>query len=382
MKSYRLSLLLLTISIGTTFAAAPQSAPKPPPLFSVGEFVRIYDPSVGEKEPWYVNDHCFIQGPDGKWHLFGITRQEPAQPAEEDNFAHAVSPELYNPDGWVKQPFALSTDSAGGEAHLWAPYVIEHEGLYYMYYCAGGRTSHEYQIKLATSKDLYTWQRHPANPMMIDGFDARDPFILRIKDKWVMYYTATSDPKGGNHIVCSIESDDLIHWGNKKTVFTDPEVGTWGGPTESPFVVQRAAAIIICPSDHGTAIAVPVSIAARTHSTGRLRRKSDESIPTQQNFIRDKDGRWFVSHCGWGQGGVFLAPLIWTDGVEGDDVVPPPSTDANAKQTIRLPMSVYRDKLIAGWLGQIAGVAWGAPVEFKYLAQIMPENEIPNGKPK
>lgn len=379
MKSYRLSLLLLTISIGTTFAAAPQSAPKPQPLFSVGEFVRIYDPSVGEKEPWYVNDHCFIQGPDGKWHLFGITRQEPARPAEEDNFAHAVSPELYNPDGWVKQPFALSTDSAGGEAHLWAPYVIEHEGLYYMYYCAGGRTSHEYQIKLATSKDLYTWQRHPANPMMIDGFDARDPFILRIKDKWVMYYTATSDPKGGNHVVCSIESDDLIHWGNKKTVFTDPEVGTWGGPTESPFVVQRGSYyyLSIGPRDgyRGTCVYRSQDPFQWTieQEVGRINSHAAE-------FIRDKDGRWFVSHCGWGQGGVFLAPLIWTDGGDDDNAAPLPSADANAKQTIRLPMSVYRDKMIAGWLGQIAGVAWGAPVEFKYLAQIMPENEIPQWK--
>jgi Asp-tRNA(Asn)/Glu-tRNA(Gln) amidotransferase A subunit family amidase len=33
----------------------------------------------------------------------------------------------------------------------------------------------------------------------ISGFDARDPFILRVGDQWVMYYTATSKPEGGNH---------------------------------------------------------------------------------------------------------------------------------------------------------------------------------------
>jgi hypothetical protein len=95
--------------------------------FSVGEFKHIYDPSTGEQEKWYINDHCFIYGPDKQWHLFGITRQEPARPAEEDNFAHAVSKDLYS-DGWTKKPFALSVDSNAGEAHLWAPYVIEHEG--------------------------------------------------------------------------------------------------------------------------------------------------------------------------------------------------------------------------------------------------------------
>ena len=28
--------------------------------------------------------------------------------------------------------------------------------------------------------------------------------------------------------------------------------------------------------------------------------------------VRDEKGGWWVSHCGWGQGGVYLAPLIWT----------------------------------------------------------------------
>ena len=32
--------------------------------------------------------------------------------------------------------------------------------------------------------------------------------------------------------------------------------------------------------------------------------------------IRDVDGRWYVSHCGWYQGGVYLAPLTWHDGEE------------------------------------------------------------------
>ncbi len=31
-----------------------------------------------------------------------------------------------------------------------------------------------------------------------------------------------------------------------------------------------------------------------------------------------------------------------------------------------LPLSVYRDKVAGGWLGQIVGVSWGAPTEFKW----------------
>ena len=86
---------------------------------------------------------------------------------------------------------------------------------------------------------MFNWTRHPENPMVVDGYDARDPFILKVGKEWVMYYTATSEPKGGNHIVACRTSPDLIQWGERKTVFTDPSVGKWGGPTESPTVVRR-----------------------------------------------------------------------------------------------------------------------------------------------
>jgi beta-fructofuranosidase len=29
--------------------------------------------------------------------------------------------------------------------------------------------------------------------------------------------------------------------------------------------------------------------------------------------ITDEDGTHYVSHCGWNQGGVYLAPLRWED---------------------------------------------------------------------
>lgn len=112
--------------------------------------------------------------------------------------------------------------------HLWTPHVIEHNSLYYMFYCAGDVDNSKYKIHLATSQDLVHWQRHPANPLVVNGYDARDPFILRLGDEWVMYYTATSDPKGGSHIVAARTSRDLIHWGPRKVVFTDPSKGTWG----------------------------------------------------------------------------------------------------------------------------------------------------------
>jgi len=47
----------------------------------------------------------------------------------------------------------------------------------------------------------------------------------------------------------------------------------------------------------------------------------------------------------------------------------------------RLPVAEYRDKMKAGWLGQIAGVSWGAPTEFKFGDRLMPEEALPKWTP-
>ena len=50
---------------------------------------------------------------------------------------------------------------------------------------------------------------------------------------------------------------------------------------------------------------------------------------------------------------------------------------AEAQETVRrLPVREYRDKMKAGWIGQIIGVSWGAPTEGKYHT-IMPEEKMP-----
>ncbi|MCS7238647.1 MAG: ADP-ribosylglycohydrolase family protein [Thermoguttaceae bacterium] len=48
----------------------------------------------------------------------------------------------------------------------------------------------------------------------------------------------------------------------------------------------------------------------------------------------------------------------------------------------RLPVSVYRDKMAGGWIGQMAGVAWGGPTEFRWRAQIIPADQMPTWQPQ
>ena len=65
---------------------------------------------------------------------------------------------------------------------------------------------------------------------------------------------------------------------------------------------------------------------------------------------------------------------LWVLGLAGSAIVlaDPP----RAAEYRRLPVKVYRDKMKAGWIGQILGVSWGAPTEGRYR-QIMPAKEMP-----
>lgn len=310
-KNSLLFLITTSFLLGTirSFAADTQKE-----LVKCGKFVKIYDQSIGEKEKWYVNDHCFIYDKQGKtWNLFGITHEEPANPLKEHNFAHATAKTLTQKE-WTKQPFALTVapESPWNEEHLWAPYVILHNGVYYMFYCAGAKDHTKYKIHLATSKDLKIWVRHPKNPMVVDGYDARDPYILKLKNKWVMYYTATRPAHKGNHVVIAVTSDDLINWKDPKVVFKDATIGTYGGPTESPFVVARKGKyyLFVCTNRPYDDTAVYVS---GNPFSWKMGNKVGKFPAHAAEVVQDNDGKWYISRAGWGRGGVYLAPLIWKD---------------------------------------------------------------------
>ena len=58
------------------------------------------------------------------------------------------------------------------------------------------------------------------------------------------------------------------------------------------------------------------------------------------------------------------------------------SAGAVAQQSVRrLPVTEYVSKMKAGWIGQMAGVGWGGPTEFKFKGEIIPEDRVPKWSP-
>jgi hypothetical protein len=46
-----------------------------------------------------------------------------------------------------------------------------------------------------------------------------------------------------------------------------------------------------------------------------------------------------------------------------------------------ISLAELRDKIAGGWAGQMVGVSYGAPTEFRYRESIIPEDKLPQWNP-
>ncbi len=322
------------------------------PLFTVGPFQKIYEPSppwpvvegspVPSAEHWHVNDHCFARGRDGTWHMFGIVAVNPGFRARLSSMGHATAGKLTQKP-WVTQKPPFQRDD---EEVLWAPHIVSHQGVYHMFYCSGNRdrkrTSQEhnrqpYFISLRTSTDLWNWS--PQVELWVEtpqtgwarfqeGYQARDPMVLwnPAEQAWVMYYTVTENPDGGYHIVACRTSHDLVHWSGRSVAYRDSHVGTEFGPTESPFVVQRDGGFFLFigprPYDRkfpqGRNWEHPGYVGTDVFYSRRWNEWTDADYAGHIHghaleVVQDENGKSYVSSAGIAQGGLFLAELHWID---------------------------------------------------------------------
>jgi len=53
----------------------------------------------------------------------------------------------------------------------------------------------------------------------------------------------------------------------------------------------------------------------------------------------------------------------------------------DSPDSLKLDAAVYKDKMMAAWIGQMAGVGWGAPTEFNFNGKIIPPEKFPAWTP-
>lgn len=207
--------------------------------------------------PYRPKDFTMIKK-DGLYHLFYIRRNVTLPQAEtEMDFGHAVSADLYN---WQHlAPVLTVRDSAWDNLHVWAPSVIERDGVYYLFYTgvssAPGQYNSYQRMGVATSTDLTTWNR--VDPPIYscdqvpwafcDSLEAlnafRDPFVMPDPAQpghFLMYYTGNLAHDSTRTVVgVAGSSGDLTQWSDIKPLLITHQSYSGNTLTESPHLFEH-----------------------------------------------------------------------------------------------------------------------------------------------
>ncbi len=288
-------------------------------------FVHIYAPKgdtfpgpdteqylkTGEwHDEWVPNDHCFVVGDDGTWHMYGITH--PLTPLDnvhegENQLFHAMSPKpnfkesLYD-DAWIDQPKLLAPEDRPGEIYpCHSPYVVRMDGLYYMVY---GHSP----MRFATSTDLMNWT--PIGEVFDEEKGARDPHLLKVDDTYYMTFCTERN-------VGMRSSKDLKNWTETQIVFESTEFDP-----ESPSIIHydNRFYLFVCSWD-GVNVTndVPGAYQYDTYVfvVDKLGDKFDAQLPITQlkghapEIFQDETGDWYFSSVEYPFRGVSVDRLRW-----------------------------------------------------------------------
>jgi hypothetical protein len=300
-------------------SATPRACPA---IRALGDKRLVFDAARLAGGPDYVNDHTLILGADNRWHLFGIFHEEPFNSAIEREFVHAIS-DVRDPREWDASSFHLSPFAGGvalsfrpdlGETHLWAPHVVRSGDRYIMVYQSGGPVDRA-QIRMAESTDLTRWTRVGDAPLFEDVCVARDPMLRRHGELWTLYYTRCKRAGDRRSGVAYRTSTDLRSWSAPAMALTLESAPARfdSGYTESPFVFERGGWYYL------TVTAYPVGYDATFVYCSRSPFHFSEP-PTARlaahaaEWIFTDSGEAFMTHCGPGQGGVWVAPMAIPSG--------------------------------------------------------------------
>ena len=287
-----------------------------------GEYVNVYKPagdvfpgpSVGSLvagqryEEWVPNDHCFFQDESGRWHCFGITHPltdlQDVHLGEHLSF-HAIAPRGSLKDAlregtWQDLPKVLPPNERPGEipAHH-APYIVQHDDLYYMVY---GPTP----IRSAVSKDLLGWT--PRGPLR-NAPEGRDPCILFWDGTYYLVVCGVRD-------VRIATSEDFENWTQHAPILTMQA----GVDPESPSLVHYDDTFYLFVCGWNGIWDQQQLQGAYQHVTYVYR--SDDPFQFDRDpvatldahapeIVQDQEGDWYISSVEWPHRGVSMARLAW-----------------------------------------------------------------------
>ncbi len=271
----------------------------------------------------YVVDHAIIKK-DDLWHLIYIRGQAGTNWPDfpQSDFGHAVSHDLVN---WqLKEPVLQTLEDGFDTYQVWAPHIIEHDNKYWIFY-TGVTDSATQATCLATSEDLYHWERNEGNPLFNSlpwGYwdeshwsDCRDPMILKEGDTFYCYYTAARMLADEQYEYCMgiSSSQDLINWQDEGFRRLENTLET---PPESPFVVKKNGEFYLFYTNYKHGI---VYVRSPDPLHGWTEDPDDpQSIISgvSASEIIQEDGKWYITYISHMNNALHffeIKELIWNE---------------------------------------------------------------------
>ena len=289
----------------------------------VSDYIHIYDPQgdifsgpdtkdliAGKYYPlWQPNDHCFVKGPDKRWHAFGITHpaSNTGESRHQGEFVsfHAVSNsetfrKSFKDHCWIDKAKVLSPVQRPGEIEAnHAPVVIKDGNLYKMIY---GPTP----FRMASSADLYNWVAE--GPIGTTNAFGRDPNLLIWKNTYYLVFCA------GNAIKVTT-SKNLKDWTNPIEIFK-PEIKTFD--CESPTLLNYKGIFYLfwCLWDRADKNGNGYGNRTFVYCSDNLLDFHNKPLLTElcahaPEIFQDEKKNWYISSAQYPERGVSVAKLAW-----------------------------------------------------------------------
>jgi hypothetical protein len=206
-----------------------------------------YSPKLPEiaSEPGQVVDHCFFRAANGKWQLWTQIRGTAiGRLFYRWEGSHDFEQADWQPKGicWRANRKHGESWESGDQEFIHAPYVMEENDGYVMYYGGGPSSNKDHcQVNVATSSDgvHFTRIRDPngLSQIFLGPGWARDPMVLRIGEQYFNYYCADEEGKG---VICLRTSPNSTGapWSEYEVVSEGGILGAHRSSQQCPFVVH------------------------------------------------------------------------------------------------------------------------------------------------
>ncbi|MDF9795066.1 hypothetical protein OKW21_000329 [Catalinimonas alkaloidigena] len=283
------------------------------------------NPDLGEltSEEQQPVDFGIWQAADGSWQVWSCIRKTNA-PGKTRLF-HRWEGKQLRDTLWQPMGIAMQADTNLGEepGGMQAPYVLQHEGEYLMFYGDWNR------ICLAKSEDGKEFTRvlRDGSPALFGDTtetNTRDAMVKQINDLWYCYYTAHPGDEGAVYLRTS---DNLYDWSDSQIVAYGGEAAGRGNGqfwlAECPHVVQPAeggAYYLFRTQSYGRLVGGKLEKAQKT-TVYASPDPTDFGIDDDRYFVDSlevaapeifqHEGQWYIASLQADLQGIQLARLNW-----------------------------------------------------------------------